>query len=245
MPVAVEIDLAGVAPENYEKMIALLGPSLATAPGFMAHAASPTEKGVRLVEIWQSEKEWGQYAQEKVAPLAQSFGMSVPQPRIQQLQRAITAHENDGGPTVPAVLLGAHEGESFRLGPLEIIVKEDGTRSRQKLAVAEFRGKGYRIPPHTHTEHDENIFVLEGPIGVQLGDKTFTAQTGDSFTIPVGVVHCMWNESDKVTRFLNIIAPAHYLTYFREMALAAAQAKGLPPKEVAGPIMRKFGLIPA
>lgn len=110
--------------------------------------------------------------------------------------------------------------------------------------MAEFRGKGFRIPPHTHTEHDENIFVLEGPLGVQLGDRTFTAQTGDSFTIPIGVPHCMWNEGDHIARFLNTIAPARYLEYFREMALAAASAKGLPPKEVAGPIMRKYGLMP-
>lgn len=75
----------------------------------------------------------------------------------------------------PAVHLGQDDGESFRLGPLEIIVKENGTGTRMNLAVAEFRGNTFRIPPHIHTEHDETIYVLEGAMGVQLGERTLTA----------------------------------------------------------------------
>src|SRR5262245_25463395 len=58
-------------------------------------------------------------------------------------------------------LLGTDDGPSFRLGPLEIIVKEDGSGTRGNLSIAEFRGTRFRIPPHKHTEHDENICVLE------------------------------------------------------------------------------------
>jgi hypothetical protein len=47
---------------------------------------------------------------------------------------------------VPAVHLGQDDGEPFRLGPLEIIVKENGSGTRMNLAVAEFRGANFRIP---------------------------------------------------------------------------------------------------
>ena len=95
----------------------------------------------------------------------------------------------------PAVHLGQDDGEAFRLGPLEIIVKENGSGTRMNLAVAEFRGDTFRIPPHSHTEHDETIYVLEGRMGVKLGERTFTATAGSSFTIPVNVPHAIWNES--------------------------------------------------
>ena len=142
----------------------------------------------------------------------------------------------------PAVLLGQDDGEAFRLGPLEIIVKENGAGTRMNLAVAEFRGNGFRIPPHIHTEHDETIYVLEGRMGVKLGAGTFTATAGSSFTIPVNVTHAIWNETGARVRFLNIIVAARYLDYFREMAAAATT--GLPPPDVIAKVMGRYGLQP-
>jgi quercetin dioxygenase-like cupin family protein len=142
----------------------------------------------------------------------------------------------------PAVHLGADDGEAFRLGPLEIIVKENGSGTRMNLAVAEFRGEAFRIPPHIHTEHDETIYVLEGRMGVKLGDRTLTATAGTSFTIPVHVPHAIWNESGARVRFLNIIVAARYLDYFREMAAAATTA--LPPPDVIARVMGRYGLQP-
>lgn len=142
----------------------------------------------------------------------------------------------------PAVHLGPDDGESFRLGPLEIVIKENGSGTRMNLAMAEFRGSTFRIPPHIHTEHDETIYVLEGEMGVRLGERTFTAAAGCSFTIPVQVPHAIWNESGVRVRFLNVIVAARYLDYFREMAAAATTA--LPPPEVIAKVMGRFGLRP-
>ena len=142
----------------------------------------------------------------------------------------------------PAVHLAQDDGEVFRLGPLEIIVKENGSGTRMNLASAEFRGSTFRIPPHIHTEHDETIYVLEGRMGVRLGDRTVTATTGTSFTIPVNVPHAIWNETGVLVRFLNIIVPARYLDYFREMAAAAGA--GLPPPDVIARVMGHYGLRP-
>jgi quercetin dioxygenase-like cupin family protein len=142
----------------------------------------------------------------------------------------------------PAVHLGQDDGEAFRLGPLEIIVKENGSGTRMNLAVAEFRGNAFRIPPHIHTEHDETIYVLEGRMGVKLGERTLTATAGSFFTIPVNVPQAIWNESGARVRFLNIIVAARYLDYFREMAAAATT--GLPPPDVIARVMGRYGLQP-
>jgi mannose-6-phosphate isomerase-like protein (cupin superfamily) len=142
----------------------------------------------------------------------------------------------------PAVHLGQDDGEAFRLGPLEIIVKENGSGTRMNLAVAEFRGNVFRIPSHIPTEHDETIHILEGRMGVTLGERTFTAAAGCSFTIPVNVPHAIWNESGAQVRFLNVIVAARYLDYFREMAAAATT--GLPPPDVIAKVMGHYGLQP-
>ena len=110
------------------------------------------------------------------------------------------------------------------------------------LAVAEFRGNHFRIPPHIHTEHDETIHVLEGQMAVRLGERNFTATAGCSFTIPVNVPHAISNETGVRVRFLNIIVGARYLEYFREMAAAATTS--LPPPEVIAKVMGRFGLQP-
>ena len=140
-------------------------------------------------------------------------------------------------------LVEMDEGRRIRLGPIEIVVKEDGSCTRGNLSVAEFRSAGFRIPPHTHTEHDETILVLEGAMDVRLGDATFTARAGGSFTIPVNVPHSVWNESGALVRFLNIIVPGRYLSYFEEMAAAAAVGS-LPPPEEIRRVMGKYGLQP-
>jgi quercetin dioxygenase-like cupin family protein len=122
-------------------------------------------------------------------------------------------------------------------------VKEDGHHTRQMFAVAEFRGQGFRVPPHIHTEHDENIYVLEGELGVLLGERTFKAPAGTSFSIPIGVQHSVWSESDVPVRFLNTIVPARYLDYFHELALVARDGKMAAPEDMRR-VMGKYGLVP-
>lgn len=142
-------------------------------------------------------------------------------------------------------LLGTDDGPRIHLGPFELLVKEDGSRTRGNLAIAEFRGTKFRVPPHAHTEHDENIYVLEGELGVRMGDETWVAPAGSSFTIPVGVQHALWNETGRLVRFLYVIVPGRYLDYFREMAAAAAATPGsLPPPAEIARVMGRYGLVP-
>ncbi len=141
-----------------------------------------------------------------------------------------------------SALLGPEDGRPIRFGPFELLVKEDGSATRENVAVAEFRAKGpFKIPPHLHTEHDEVIHVLEGSLDVMMGDETFTATAGTSFTTPIGVVHGVSSEGGPV-RFLNIIAPAKYLSFFEE--LAAAGQGAMPAPEQIMQVMQKYGLQP-
>ncbi len=77
---------------------------------------------------------------------------------------------------------------------------------------------------------------------MNLGERTFTATAGCSFTIPVNVPHAIWNDSGARVRFLNVIVAARYLDYFREMAAAATTS--LPAPDVIAKVMGHCGLEP-
>ena len=67
--------------------------------------------------------------------------------------------------------------------------------------------------------------MLEGRVGVQLGDKVLEAGPGELIFKPRGVPHAFWNAGDEPARLLELISPAGFENYFRELAplLAAAE----------------------
>jgi hypothetical protein len=56
-------------------------------------------------------------------------------------------------------------------------------------------------------------------MGAQLGDEIVYAEAGDFVFKPRGQWHSFWNASDEPARILEIIAPAGFEDYFREMAV--------------------------
>ena len=51
---------------------------------------------------------------------------------------------------------------------------------------------GYVAPRHTHPG-EEIIYVLEGTLEYQIGDKTATVKPGDVLFVPAGVIHTAKN----------------------------------------------------
>ena len=72
-------------------------------------------------------------------------------------------------------------------------------------------------PMHTHTREDEYSYVLEGEVGVQIGDEVRVAQPGELVFKPRGVPHAFWNAGDTEARVLEIISPAPFAKYFEEL----------------------------
>ena len=62
---------------------------------------------------------------------------------------------------------------------------------------------------HRHHREDEYSFVLEGSIGALLGDSVVVSNPGDVITF--------WNAGDAPARVLEIISPAGFGNYFREL----------------------------
>ncbi|MDQ5829124.1 MAG: cupin domain-containing protein, partial [Actinomycetota bacterium] len=89
----------------------------------------------------------------------------------------------------------------------------------------------------------EYTYVLEGEIGVQVGDEVRVARPGDLVFKPRGVPHAFWNASDVPARALEIISPAGFERYFAEMApLLPPNHPDPPDVQALLAVQEKYGL---
>jgi uncharacterized cupin superfamily protein len=96
-------------------------------------------------------------------------------------------------------------------------------------------------PLHLHTREDEYSFVLEGRMGALLGDDVVEAGPGDLVHKPRNQWHTFWNAGDEPCRILEIISPAGFEVFFRELSdLGGAMAAD--PDELAQ-LNERYGLV--
>ena len=71
--------------------------------------------------------------------------------------------------------------------------------------------------PHTHDDHVDAFYVLEGEVELQLGDEKRLAGAGSFVAAPPGVVHTFTSGAGP-SRLLNIHAPgAGFHDWLREI----------------------------
>lgn len=55
--------------------------------GLIVHLAGPTDEGIRIIDVWESEQAWQDFAAERLVPIANG-GDALPAPRFRDLQSA-------------------------------------------------------------------------------------------------------------------------------------------------------------
>jgi hypothetical protein len=83
--------------------------------------------------------------------------------------------------------------------------------------------------------------VLEGEIGVQLGDEVSIARSGDLVLKPRGVRHAFWNAGDTAARMLEVVTPGGFERYFERLG-EMLSVQGPPDLEAIGEAAGRFGL---
>jgi hypothetical protein len=85
MAIAVVIDFDGGSTDQYDALVREMGiggqPASVIA-GLLFHAAGPTEGGLRVVDVWESQDALDRFTRERLMPAAEKIG-GIPQPRIQ------------------------------------------------------------------------------------------------------------------------------------------------------------------
>lgn len=72
-------------------------------------------------------------------------------------------------------------------------------------------------PPHSHTETEECVYVLEGTLRYRVEQETRDLGPGDLMRTPKGSVHYFTNTTTAPVRALIIMTPDIGIGYFREM----------------------------
>jgi quercetin dioxygenase-like cupin family protein len=135
----------------------------------------------------------------------------------------------------PRVVLSPDEGEMVVMGGLGVRFMIGGEQSGDNFALVEhpIEPRALAAPIHTHQHEDEYTFILEGEIGVQVGEEALVGRPGDLIFKPRGVPHAFWNAGDVPARALEIISPAGFERYFAEIAALLPPANPGPLDERA------------
>jgi quercetin dioxygenase-like cupin family protein len=119
---------------------------------------------------------------------------------------SVDALPGSGRPGSEAVFLRPGEGERLesetRIATIKI--------GREELALVEFELEpGFDGPdPHTHDDHVDSFYVLEGEPEFVVEDERIRLGAGSYVAAPVGVVHTFSNPGPDRARLLNVHAPS-------------------------------------
>jgi mannose-6-phosphate isomerase-like protein (cupin superfamily) len=121
--------------------------------------------------------------------------------------------------TAPKVV-GPKDGKTGFLGSIGVRFMIDGEETPDRgfsLVEHPMSPRALAAPLHRHNREDEYSFVLEGRMGALLGDDVVEAGPGDLVHKPRSQWHTFWNAGDTPCRILEIIAPAGFEDFFREL----------------------------
>ncbi|MGH3005839.1 MAG: cupin domain-containing protein [Gaiellaceae bacterium] len=95
------------------------------------------------------------------------------------------------------------------------------------------RPHGFVAAAHVHPHQTERFEVLEGLLGLRVGDKELVARPGDVAVVAPGTPHRFWNAGEDEARFLCEVRPALKFeslieTMFTLAAEGKTNRKGMP-----------------
>lgn len=120
----------------------------------------------------------------------------------------------------PVTMVGPAEGESVDFGGLGVVWKLAGRLSHGAFSIVHHPIAPHALaaPLHRHHREDEFSYVLEGTLGALLGDEVINASMGSWVCKPRDQWHTFWNPNDAPCEIIEIISPAGFENYFREVA---------------------------
>jgi mannose-6-phosphate isomerase-like protein (cupin superfamily) len=101
--------------------------------------------------------------------------------------------------------------------------EEPGARLLMEVSLPP---EGEGPPPHVHHRQVETFEVLEGRLGVRIGDLLSELEVGDRATVPADTVHTFWNAGDGALRFSAEIRPALNMEWMLREIFASCNRRG-------------------
>ena len=132
-----------------------------------------------------------------------------------------------------------------KVGQIEIRYLLDGAQTGG-LGVFEMKvpAGAHVPPPHSHTDNEECVYVLEGVLRYTVDDETRDLKPRDWMSTPRGSVHHFSNAGEETVRALVMLTPDIGEQFFRDVG-AVVNAGGPPDRAKLGEVMTRYGLKPA
>jgi quercetin dioxygenase-like cupin family protein len=100
------------------------------------------------------------------------------------------------------------------------------TNGESVLVETIVRPRGVVAAAHVHPHQSERFEVLDGALGLRIGEKEIVAGPGDVAVVAPGTPHRFWNAGDGEARFLCEVRPAlRFESLIETMFTLAAEGK--------------------
>jgi quercetin dioxygenase-like cupin family protein len=134
--------------------------------------------------------------------------------------------------------------QAIKVGQLQVRYLVDGARSGG-LGMFELTipAGAHVPPPHSHTDNEECVYVLEGVLRYTVDDETRDLGPGEWMSTPRGSVHQFGNPGTGTARALVVMTPDIGAQFFVDVA--ALGAGGPPDRARLLDVMSRYGLVPA
>jgi quercetin dioxygenase-like cupin family protein len=144
----------------------------------------------------------------------------------------------------PQFVIGQTEGDRIDISPgFGVVFRIAGQHTGGAFSVVEHPIQPRALVwPHVHEREDEYSYVLEGEIGVRIGEQELTAGPGAYVVKPRAIPHAFWNPTDQPARLLEIISPAGLEDYFRELGRLLA-GPGVPDFAAIAALSQRYALV--
>lgn len=145
------------------------------------------------------------------------------------------------GRALPLTVLPGPHGPDRSIGSIGVGFRLSGEDTAGQVAIVEHPFPvGALVPPHVHTREDEFSIVTAGAIGFRSGPDEVVLEAGGYISKPRGELHTMWNAGPTEARMIEIITPAGFERFFRE--LAEMFEAGPPDPATLEPLAASYGL---
>jgi mannose-6-phosphate isomerase-like protein (cupin superfamily) len=141
-----------------------------------------------------------------------------------------------------ATIVGPKDGKSGFLGSIGVRFMIDGVDADDRFSLVEhpMSPRALAAPLHRHLREDEYSYVVSGRMGALLGDEVVYAEAGDLVYKPRDQWHTFWNAGDEPAYILEIISPAGFEDFFKELSDMGGVANASP--EVLTELNERYGL---
>ncbi len=148
--------------------------------------------------------------------------------------------EDGGRPVTDGIVSRPGEGELLRAGPSELQFKAQATDGDGALTLTEMTvAPGFPGPPlHTHAGFTDGFYVHEGTLELRIGEDTVEAGPGTFAALPPGTPHTFANPGSEPVRAVNVMAPAGFEAYIKELWASGE----LPTPDVAMEIASRYDI---